>query len=125
MKTLFTAKFEVDLHRSLRLLLEEELAAMITLTDIENAHERIKSHVFRTPCYPSLFLSERIGAEVFLKLECFQPTGVFKIRGAFNIELENLEKIKTTGVITASSRESWVFRQLTLQRHWEWIAQLL
>ena len=76
---------------------------MITLTDIENAHERIKSHVFRTPCYPSLFLSKRIGAEVFLKLECFQPTGVFKIRGAFNIELENLERIKTTGVITASS----------------------
>ena len=76
---------------------------MITLTDIENAHERIKDHVFKTPCYPSLFLSKKIGAEIFLKLDCFQPTGVFKIRGAFNIELENIEKIKSTGVITASS----------------------
>lgn len=76
---------------------------MITLTDIENAHERIKKHVFRTPCYANLFLSNKINAEIFLKLECYQPTGVFKIRGAFNIELEHLEKIKRTGVITASS----------------------
>lgn len=76
---------------------------MITLSDIESAHERIKDYVFRTPCFPSLFLNKKIGAEVYLKLECFQPTGVFKIRGAFNIELENLEKIRGSGVITASS----------------------
>ena len=76
---------------------------LIALADIENAHERIKDHVFRTPCYPSLFLSKKTSAEIFLKLECFQPTGVFKIRGAFNIELENLEKIRRTGVVTASS----------------------
>ena len=76
---------------------------MITLTDIENAHERIRKHVFRTPCYPNLYLNKKCDAEVFLKLECYQPTGVFKIRGAFNIELENLERIKNTGVITASS----------------------
>jgi threonine dehydratase len=76
---------------------------MISLSDIEAAHERIKGHVFRTPCYPSLFLNRKIGAEIYLKLECFQPTGVFKIRGAFNIELQNLEKIRESGVVTASS----------------------
>lgn len=76
---------------------------MISLSDIESAYERIKEHVFRTPCYPSLYLNKKLGAEVYLKLECFQPTGVFKIRGAFNIELENLERIRQTGVITASS----------------------
>ncbi len=76
---------------------------MIALTDIEKAHERIKDHIFRTPCYPSLFLSKKTGAEIFLKLECYQPTGVFKIRGAYNIELENLEKIRDSGVVTASS----------------------
>lgn len=77
---------------------------MISLSDIEAAHERIHGHVFRTPCYPSLFLSNKFGAQIFLKLECFQPTGVFKIRGAFNIELQNLEKIRNSGgVVTASS----------------------
>ncbi|MDG6904670.1 MAG: threonine/serine dehydratase [Nitrososphaerota archaeon] len=76
---------------------------MITLTEIENAHERIRKFVFRTPCYPNLYFSRKSDAEIFLKLECYQPTGVFKIRGAFNIELENLERIKSTGVITASS----------------------
>ncbi|MGI0090743.1 MAG: threonine ammonia-lyase, partial [Nitrososphaerales archaeon] len=76
---------------------------MISLTDIRNARERIKDYVFRTPCYPSVFLSKKTGAEVFLKLECYQPTGVFKVRGAFNIELENLEYIKSSGIITASS----------------------
>lgn len=76
---------------------------MISLSQIEAAHNRIKDHVFRTPCYPSLYLSKKVGGEIFLKLECYQPTGVFKIRGAFNIELENLEKIRSSGVITASS----------------------
>ena len=76
---------------------------MISLSDIEAAHNRIRDHVFRTPCYRSLYLSMKVGAEIFLKLECYQPTGVFKIRGAFNIELENLEKIRSSGVITASS----------------------
>lgn len=76
---------------------------MITLSDIESSYERIKNYVFRTPCYSSLFLTKKINAEIFMKLECFQPTGVFKIRGAFNIELENLEKIRGSGVITASS----------------------
>jgi threonine dehydratase len=42
-------------------------------------------------------------AEIFLKLECYQCTGVFKIRGAFNIELENLNSIKKNGIVTASS----------------------
>ncbi len=76
---------------------------MITLSNIETAYERIKDYVFRTPCFPSLFLNKKIGAEIYLKLECFQPTGVFKIRGAFNIELEYLEKVRGSGIITASS----------------------
>lgn len=76
---------------------------MITLADVQNAQTRIKDYVFRTPCYPSLFFSRKIGADIFLKLECYQPTGVFKIRGAFNIELENLEQIRKTGIVTASS----------------------
>ncbi|MHB8567201.1 MAG: threonine ammonia-lyase [Nitrososphaerales archaeon] len=76
---------------------------MITLADIQEAQKRIWTHVYKTPTYPSVFFSKKTGAEVFLKLECYQPTGVFKVRGAFNLELEKLDKIKETGVVTASS----------------------
>jgi threonine dehydratase len=75
----------------------------VTLEDIRKAHERIKQYVYRTPLYSNLSLSKETGAEIFVKLECYQPTGVFKIRGAFNIELENFELIKSRGVVTASS----------------------
>ena len=70
---------------------------------MEKARDRIRNHIFKTPFYRNLYLSQQFGADVFLKLECYQPTGVFKIRGAFNIELENLSSIKKSGVITASS----------------------
>ena len=76
---------------------------MITFKDVQEARQRIKDFVYKTPCYQNLFLSKKTGSEIFLKLECYQPTGVFKVRGAFNIELSNLDKIKRSGVITASS----------------------
>ena len=78
-------------------------AAMITLQDVQEARQRIKDYVFKTPCYENVFLSKKTGSQIFLKLECYQPTGVFKIRGAFNIELKNLEQIRRNGVVTASS----------------------
>jgi len=70
---------------------------------MERARKRISGYVYKTPLYSNIYLSQKSGAEVFLKLECYQPTGVFKIRGAFNIELENYDAIKKTGVVTASS----------------------
>lgn len=73
------------------------------MSDIEKARERIRDYVYKTPLYSNVYLSRKTGAEIFLKLECYQPTGVFKIRGAFNIELENSHSIKKTGVVTASS----------------------
>jgi threonine dehydratase len=75
----------------------------VTIEDIRKALERIKKFVYRTPLYSNIFLSKQTGAEIFVKLECYQPTGVFKIRGAFNIELENYELIKKLGIVTASS----------------------
>lgn len=35
----------------------------------------------QTPCFESTPLSNRINKSVLLKMECFQPTGSFKIRG--------------------------------------------
>lgn len=54
------------------------------LGEIEAARERIKNVAARTPLVESPALSKKSGRRVFLKLECFQPIRVFKIRGAYN-----------------------------------------
>lgn len=57
---------------------------MIGLAEIQSARERIRGRVARTPLVSSATLSARLGAQVYLKLELFQKTGSFKVRGAFN-----------------------------------------
>ena len=57
---------------------------MVTRADIEAAAFRIAPYVVRTPLERSLGLSELCGTDVWLKLECFQRTGSFKLRGALN-----------------------------------------
>ncbi len=57
-------------------------AAVISLSDIEAARERIRGAVRLTPCIPSESLSKQLGCEVYLKLENLQRTGSFKERGA-------------------------------------------
>ena len=57
---------------------------MITLTDIEQAAERIAGRVLRTPMVPCDAISRLTGAEVMLKLDNLQVTGAFKERGAAN-----------------------------------------
>ena len=52
-----------------------------TVAEIEDAAVRIKRIAHRTPVERSGWLSNS-NREVFLKLECFQPTGSFKLRGA-------------------------------------------
>jgi threonine dehydratase len=57
---------------------------VIRLEDVQSARERIRGRVARTPLVSSATLSARLGAGVHLKLELFQKTGSFKVRGAFN-----------------------------------------
>ncbi|HXQ91765.1 MAG TPA: threonine/serine dehydratase [Nitrososphaerales archaeon] len=70
----------------------------ILLSDISKATARIHGYAYRTPTYKSY--SE---ASAWLKLECFQPTRSFKIRGAANKILSLPEDRLGNGVITASS----------------------
>ncbi len=46
----------------------------------------------RTPLVRSAWLSSAAGVDVYLKLETVQPTGSFKIRGAFNAALALAER---------------------------------
>lgn len=64
-------------------MLAEELD-QITLSAIQAARARIAPYVRRTPLRPSPTLSQRLGAQIYLKQEMFQKTGSFKLRGAIN-----------------------------------------
>ena len=70
-----------------------------TLADIETAQSRIAGVACRTPLVDSPVLSKELGREVYLKLECFQPIRVFKIRGAYN----KVSQIKERNVVAVSS----------------------
>jgi len=70
---------------------------------IEQAAERIRPYVRTTPLDHSLYLSQLLGAEVFLKLENMQHTGSFKVRGAMNKLLTLAPEQRQAGVVTASS----------------------
>jgi threonine dehydratase len=69
------------------------------LAEIEAAQDRISGVAVRTPLVDSPALSKRFGREVYLKLECFQPIRVFKIRGAYN----KLSQMKERSVVAVSS----------------------
>lgn len=69
----------------------------------EQARQRISPYIERTPLIQSRFLSERVGREVYLKLETQQPTGAFKVRAAFNAILVQLQEAKRRGVVASSS----------------------
>jgi len=75
----------------------------ITVEDIRVASRRIKPYVLRTPLIQSCYLSEKCSVPVLLKLECLQPTGSFKVRGATNLLLQLTPEEKQRGVITVSS----------------------
>ncbi|HMJ88944.1 MAG TPA: threonine ammonia-lyase [Candidatus Acidoferrum sp.] len=75
----------------------------VTLADIEAAAERIRGAVLRTPCPPSVALSEITGCEIFCKLDYLQRTGSFKERGARNALLLLSPEQRTRGVIAASA----------------------
>ena len=75
----------------------------VKLADILQASNRIKDHVTYTQVQLSPVLSREIGSDVYLKLECHQSIGVFKIRGALNKILSLPESKLKKGLITASS----------------------
>jgi threonine dehydratase len=61
------------------------MARFPLLSDVLAARHRLRGVALHTPLERSPILAEESGsAEVRLKLELLQPTGAFKIRGAFN-----------------------------------------
>ncbi|MDF1538755.1 MAG: threonine/serine dehydratase [Candidatus Thorarchaeota archaeon] len=75
----------------------------LTLQRIQDAHDRIRKYVKKTPLILSKALSERCGGEIYLKLENHQHTNTFKFRGAINKMTELSPDESRAGVVTASS----------------------
>ena len=75
----------------------------IDLRDIESAAERLADVAVRTPLIYSPELDALAGGRVFLKPECLQVTGSFKIRGAYNLLSRMDEQQAANGVVAWSS----------------------
>jgi threonine dehydratase len=75
----------------------------LSINEIRQAAERIKPHVRRTPLIDSRLLTERLGTNVYLKLELLQKTGAFKARGAFNKMLALTDEQKKCGIVAVSA----------------------
>jgi threonine dehydratase len=71
--------------------------------DIRAAAARISSAVVRTPFRRSAALSEFAGGDVWLKLECDQSIGSFKIRGATNVLASMTAAESARGVVASSA----------------------
>ncbi|WP_439027694.1 threonine ammonia-lyase [Haloarchaeobius sp. DT45] len=76
---------------------------MLELDDVLEAMPRVRETSRHTPIEYSHTFSDMTGAEVHLKMENFQRTGSFKIRGATNRIMTLSDDEKSAGVVTASA----------------------
>lgn len=74
---------------------------LVTLDQVRDAHRRIRSHVVRTPLVP--LGGATPGSGLLLKAESLQPSGAFKLRGAFNTLLQLTDDEQGRGVVAHSS----------------------
>jgi len=72
------------------------------ITTIKEARDRVAPFIKRTRLERSETLSRHLGGEVYVKLELFQKTGSFKVRGAFNKLLSLSEDERKRGVVAVS-----------------------
>ncbi len=76
---------------------------MVPLERIEEARRAAQEVVQHTPLFPARMLSELTGVPVWLKVESFQRTGSFKIRGAYEFVRRLPAEKRARGVVTGSA----------------------
>lgn len=75
----------------------------LTIEHIRAARERIASYTVHTPLLRLENLDSFLGCQVYVKLECMQNTGSFKLRGAMNKILSLTPEQRAQGFVAASS----------------------
>lgn len=75
----------------------------VSLDDVTRAAATLQGIAVRTPLVEVRALSTRLGRPVEVKCEQLQPTGAFKIRGAYNAVARVAREGVAPGVVTQSS----------------------
>ena len=75
----------------------------VKLSDIEDARNVLQDIINLTPIISDEKLSAEVGGRVYLKAECLQRAGSFKIRGAYNTISRLSDDEKKHGVVTGSA----------------------
>lgn len=79
------------------------MSPVLEVSEVAAAAARLAGVAHRTPVLSSRTLDERTGARVWCKAECFQRTGTFKFRGAYNAIASLDEAARARGVLAFSS----------------------
>ncbi len=74
----------------------------VKLSDIQDARKILQNIIIPTPILSDDKLSKEIGAKAFLKAECLQKGGSFKVRGAYNKIHRLSDEEKSRGVVAPS-----------------------
>lgn len=93
------------------------VAQTVDALAVEQAAQRLVGIAELTPLERNERLSERVGGEVWLKREDLQPVRSYKIRGAYNFIVQDLERSRRVDVVCASAGNhaqgvAWAARQL-------------
>ena len=83
--------------------IETAPSATVSVGALRDAARTLQGIAERTPMVEVAALAPAPGCSVFLKCEHLQPTGAFKIRGAYNAVARVARERPGTGVVTQSS----------------------
>ncbi|MBU8876414.1 threonine/serine dehydratase [Reyranella sp. MMS21-HV4-11] len=79
------------------------MTALPTFADVQAAARRLDGVTIRTPLLENERVNRKLGGRLFLKAECLQRTGSFKLRGAYNFLASMTEADRARGVVGWSS----------------------
>jgi threonine dehydratase len=74
-----------------------------TFSDVVDADTRIRPYALETPLLRADALDDATGGQIFVKAECLQPRGAFKMRGAANAMMNIPAADRHKGVVAFSS----------------------
>jgi threonine dehydratase len=74
-----------------------------TLADVQDAARRLDGVALRTPLLENARINATLGGRLFVKAECLQRTGSFKLRGAYNFLSQMSAEERGKGVVGWSS----------------------
>ena len=79
------------------------MSPLPTFADVQAAARRLEGVTIRTPLLENERVNRALGGRLFIKAECLQRTGSFKLRGAYNFLAAMSDVDRAKGVVGWSS----------------------